>query len=508
MENLSYNECSTVNNEAYDVFGSRSGPVSYHDLYQILMDSVATSIILLDSDMRIVDANDNYLRRTRQNKSEIIGKSFTDIFPEIIVRELRLSEQIREILSGREDAKSGRMAYRAPGVPTRIYSYRLVPVPRAGGARDRMFVYVCLEDVTEKIRLSDEVRQVECHLASVVEAASDLIVSTDSDGKIISWNRGVELATGYSLLNVAGRPFSDLIEPNSKCCWEKSMRDVIQEKQRVTVELEIRKDKGDPVAVSWTFSRMSNKDGSVYGIVAVGRDLTEQRHLQMQVLQSQRLAAMGIMAGGIAHEIRNPLSLVSSACQFLQDDDLPPEFIKECALKIDEGITRTSQIIESLIAFARPMAQDTRFTSVDMNAVIQKCISVLSNEVSLGRIHIVLDLPKQPVLVFGSTTILQQVILNILLNAIKAMSEGGQLRIVLVNKDYEAAIQISDTGCGIPKKDIDRIFDPFYTTKQMGDGMGLGLSFCFSALKEHFGAIEIESNEGVGSVFKIRLPTA
>lgn len=253
---------------------------------------------------------------------------------------------------------------------------------------------------------------------------------------------------------------------------------------------------------------MSNKDGSVYGIVAVGRDLTEQRHLQMQVLQSQRLAAMGIMAGGIAHEIRNPLSLVSSACQFLQDDDLPPEFIKECALKIDEGITRTSQIIESLIAFARPMAQDTRFTSVDMNAVIQKCISVLSNEVSLGRIHIVLDLPKQPVLVFGSTTILQQVILNILLNAIKAMSEGGQLRIVLVNKDYEAAIQISDTGCGIPKKDIDRIFDPFYTTKQMGDGMGLGLSFCFSALKEHFGAIEIESNEGVGSVFKIRLPTA
>jgi len=242
------------------------------------------------------------------------------------------------------------------------------------------------------------------------------------------------------------------------------------------------------------------------GIVAVGRDLTEQRKIEAQLLQSQKLASLGVMAGGIAHEIRNPLAVCNSAAQFLMEDDLDPDFQKECAAKIRAGIQRASIIIENLLRFARPSAGDINMTKVNIISLLEETLTLISNQAKIQKIIIQTEFPQNPLLVNGFASLLQQMFMNLFLNAINAMPDGGSLNINVANPNTQVAISVADTGCGIPKPDIDNIFDPFFTKTSVGKGTGLGLSICYSIVKQHFGTIEVDSVEGKGSNFTVRLP--
>lgn len=152
------------------------------------------------------------------------------------------------------------------------------------------------------------------------------------------------------------------------------------------------KKEGGRITVSWVCSPMKNDLAETVGIVAVGRDETEQRRLEMQLLQSQKLAALGVMAGGIAHEIRTPLAICSSAAQFLKDGDLTPDFLQECADKIQVGIEKASFIIENLLRFARP-SERTEMAPVDLVAVLKEPLALVANQARLQKIGIVAHLP-------------------------------------------------------------------------------------------------------------------
>ncbi len=160
------------------------------------------------------------------------------------------------------------------------------------------------------------------------------------------------------------------------------------------------------------------------GVVAVGRDLTERRKFEAQLLQSQKLAALGVMAGGIAHEIRNPLAVCSSAAQFIMEEDISPEFRRECADKIHTGIQRASMIIENLLRFARPSVK-TELKEIDLTALIEETLSLVTNQARIQKIELHSQLPPRPILISGMEGLLQQAFLNLLLNAIKAMPDGG-----------------------------------------------------------------------------------
>lgn len=263
--------------------------------------------------------------------------------------------------------------------------------------------------------------------------------------------------------------------------------------------------RGDLIPVSWVCSSMKDSNSQPIGVVAVGRDLTERRKLEMQVLQSQKLAALGVMAGGIAHEIRNPLAVCFSAAQFLLEGNIPCEFEKECAEKIYAGIQRASNIIENLLRFARPSAE-TEIMPVDFVSLLKETLLLVANQAKIQKIKVATQLPKEAVVLDGIASLLQQVFMNLFMNAIKAMPDGGTLTISMTPGEYEVTVCVRDTGHGILPSDIPRIFDPFYTTSPVGKGTGLGLSICYSIVKQHLGSIGAESIEGKGSVFTVMLP--
>ncbi|MCG6941191.1 MAG: PAS domain-containing sensor histidine kinase, partial [Thiohalocapsa sp.] len=261
----------------------------------------------------------------------------------------------------------------------------------------------------------------------------------------------------------------------------------------------------EPILVSWLLSPMKDDMGAIIGAVAVGRDLTERRKLEFQLRQSHKLAALGVMAGGIAHEIRNPLAVCSSAAQFLLEEDLPEDFRQECIEKIQSGLHKASEIIENMLRFARPASQEI-MGEVDLLAVLRETLTLIDNQARVQKIRLQQHLPEQSVIVRGMPSLLQQVFMNLCLNAIQAMPDGGDLEITVQPLDNEVLVEVRDTGIGIAEADLERIFDPFHTSSSPGWGTGLGLSICYSIVQRHLGSIGAQSRLGQGSCFSVRLP--
>ncbi len=224
------------------------------------------------------------------------------------------------------------------------------------------YVLLLMDDVTEQMRMSEEIRQMERQLASVVESASDIVLSTDTRGNILTWNKAAQKTSGYSFEEVKGRPFFE-------CCDDAGVRRFFSRsaprESSGMIECNLKTKDGKDQSVSWVLSQMTNDAGQTVGFVIVGRDLTERRKFEMQIQESQKLASLGVMARGIAHEIRTPLTIASSAAQFLTEENLTPEFHRECAEKVHRGIRKASAIIENLLRFAHPSTNKHK-TPVDL----------------------------------------------------------------------------------------------------------------------------------------------
>lgn len=466
-------------------------------LYRTLTDSIPCSVLLLDGNLRVVLANRNFLQKSRRAQSETLGKPLGEVFPDTILTELGLESQIRQVFGGNPPKEAQRLTYRAPGVPIRVYFYSIVPVA-LGPRVDH--VLLLMDDITEQTRLCDEIRRMERHLASVVESASDLVVSVDGAGRIITWNKAAERISGYTLKEVKSLPLAGLLD-------EQDRPGELFEKGTIpnTAEWNLLTKSGQRRPVSWVISQMPDEQSRAHGYVAVGRDLTERRKFEQELLRSQKLAALGVMAGGIAHEIRTPLTISSSAAQFLMEEELLPEFRRECAQKVHDGIRRASIIIENLLRFARPSGQRDR-GPLDLPRVITEAAGVIASQASLQKVHLVTHLAEGPITVLGVPSLLEQVFVNLLLNAIHAMPEGGTLDLSAGVVSGEAVARVADTGHGISREDIDKIFDPFYTGDTAGKGTGLGLSLCYSIIRQHMGSIHVESEVNKGTVFTIKLP--
>ncbi|MEK6655723.1 MAG: PAS domain S-box protein, partial [Thermodesulfobacteriota bacterium] len=312
-------------------------------LYRSLLEAIPSSVLLLDEDLRVVLANRNFLEKSRQTAGQTIGKRLTEVFPEVIIAEMGLERQVRNVFRNNQAMQGQRLTYRTPGVPIRVYYYSVVPV--SWGVRVD-HVLLLMDDVTEQMQMSEEIRQMERQLASVVESASDIVLSTDTEGNILTWNKAAQKTSGYSFEEVKGRPFFEY-------CDEAGIRGffsrVASRESSGIIECNLKTKDAKHRSVSWVLSQMTNDAGRTVGFVIVGRDLTERRKFEMQIQESQKLASLGVMARGIAHEIRTPLTIASSAAQFLTEGNLAPEFHRECAEKVHSGIRKASTIIENLL---------------------------------------------------------------------------------------------------------------------------------------------------------------
>ncbi|HWR11655.1 MAG TPA: ATP-binding protein [Rectinemataceae bacterium] len=475
----------------------------YEHLYTMLLDAIPSSVLLIAKNLRIISANRNFLEKSQRSLRETVGHRLEEAFPSVILEQMDIARRVQHVIETNQPTQGERITYRAPGVPIRIYYYSLTPFSWQGQTEG---VLLLMDDVTEQVRLSEEVRRVERHMASIVDSASDLMLSTDKMGNILTWNSAAERLSGYSAAEVLGHKFVEYCAGEEQADIEDIFARIDTRNATQIKECPLKTKRSTFILVSWVFSPLPDRSSQTVGVVAVGRDLTERRKFEMELIQSQRLAAMGVMAGGIAHEIRNPLAICSSAAQFLtEEDDITPEFRKECAEKICRGIQRATAIIESLLKFSHPCVT-ARTSSIDLVDMIQETLNLLAQQATLQRIETKVIFPKGSVVVQGEATLLQQVFMNLFLNAINAMPRGGRLEVGVRPVDAGVCVMVSDTGCGIAERDIERIFDPFYTTSPVGKGTGLGLSICYSIVQQHGGSIFVESTEGKGSTFIVTLP--
>ncbi len=253
----------------------------------------------------------------------------------------------------------------------------------------------------------------------------------------------------------------------------------------------------------------SNTDGELrFGRIWTFDDVTERRRLENQVRESQKMDAVGQLAGGIAHDFNNTLATILANVELMREQ--PESAIKECFDQIDDcekSIQRAVQLIRSLLEYSR----DTRLekTIRDVNQLIVETEHFIRSTVgSLVDVRVVLD--EDPQYIHGDPVRLQQVLINLCLNARDAITDSGVIRIethsITRNDERFVEIRVSDTGCGIASEDISRVFDPFYSTKDVGKGAGLGLSMCYGIVSQHSGTMTVDSTVGIGSTFTIRLP--
>jgi PAS domain S-box-containing protein len=382
----------------------------------------------------------------------------------------------------------------------------IAPVEVDGAAASVVF----LRDVSERRRTEESLRRSEARLRALIESAPD--------GIVISRDRTIAFANpaAASLLgfdhphDLVGRSFGELLHPED---FETMGARLAQLEPGGAAqgphEYRARARDGRALVVEVTSILFDDEEGA--SVVGFARDVTESRRLQAQLMRADRLAALGTMAAGVAHEINNPLAFMSLGLDAverrLEADEPDREAIQATLADVRHGVDRIAAIVRQLRAFSRAEETGSR-AGVDVRAAVESAAQMAAHELrQYGQLET--DVPEALPPVRGEATQLEQVFLNLLLNAAHALdveTGGGRVRIAARALEDAVEVTVEDDGRGIPERDLAQIFDPFFTTKPVGSGTGLGLSICHSIVTGLGGSIAVDSEPERGTAVRVRLP--
>jgi signal transduction histidine kinase len=258
------------------------------------------------------------------------------------------------------------------------------------------------------------------------------------------------------------------------------------------------------VTVNVAIAPLVTRDGSCIGRLVILDDITEREELERKLVQADKLSSIGLLAAGVAHEVNTPLAVISTYAQMLAKQVAGDEQKSKLLDKIARSTFRASEIVNSLLNFSR--TSTTAFEDIDLNRVLRETLTLLEHQFQKASINLELELDDSIPPIRGNAGKLQQVFLNLFINARDAMESGGRLRVATTPDAAGVRIEVSDSGPGIPRENLARIFDPFFTTKGARKGTGLGLSVSYGIVEEHGGVIEVESKPGEGTIFRLEFP--
>jgi PAS domain S-box-containing protein len=361
-------------------------------------------------------------------------------------------------------------------------------------------------DLTDVRRLEDELAEKHQFMANILQDSADAIITLDPDNVITSWNRGAEAIFGYTAAEVTGRSISFLLPPELQ---ESDELALISERLRTrgavrSYQTERLTKDGRRIQVIFTRTAIRDESGKLIGSSAVLKDVTIFRNLERQLADTEHLATLGELSAGLAHEIKNPLAGIKGAIDVIRDSLPTTDLHREILGDVLHEVNRIDKIVRDLLNYAKP--KPPSISEIHLADVAQRLIAMArqssKKDAQSIRLHLSGEIPGFS----GDETQLEQVLLNLLLNAQAALPMDGHITVRLSHEPEEHVIRIEveDDGPGIAEEIRRKIFQPFFTTRT--EGTGLGLATCLKNVQYHGGTIDVSSEPGRGTRFTVNLP--
>ena len=482
------------------------------DYLNNVLENAFDMIITTDLDSDIVSFNRGGERMLGYSRKEVLGKSVEILWPD--PEERRALMRKLEHFDGAISNFETQLKHRNGNLVDISLSLSLL-FDNIGHVVGTVGIS---KDITARKRAEAELKATRDYLNAIVENTPDMIITTDLNNKIVSFNRGAEKILLYARDEVMGHDIESLyVDPE-----ERKVLATYLASQEVAVnyETQLKTKTGGPIDIDLTLSYLKDRNDNIIGTVGISKDITEKKRVeaeleqkkaeleeaQLQVMHSEKMASLGKLATSVAHEINNPLGGILLFCEMILEEIPDDDSNRSDLLQIREQTLRCKDIVKGLLEFGRMTG--THYAFIDLNRTVEQGLALFANQAIFQNIEIVRHMDAQLPQIMGDASQLNQVFTNLIINALDAMDGQGILTITTAvdQKAEEVFVRFTDTGRGIKAEELPRLFEPFFTTKPVGEGVGLGLSTSYSIVKRHGGRIEVEGEVGEGASFTVYLP--
>ena len=480
--------------------------------YRVLFDRSADAIFMVDPSGDIVAVNEREQEVLGYTRDGLLVESLLTLVPDSYKE--TVTRLLERVVSNEEKVPATELEVYDAQRTLRSVEMDVIRV----GEGSLLSIMVQLRDITERKLLeaqlqrhseelegkvqerTREIQKTQKYLESLLENANDVIYTLDRDQRFTYVNSKVE-TWGYRKEDLLGRPFLTLLAKRHR---SRRLKDILELDVKQEYEVEVISQSGELRSVLVSVSPLENERHSVIGVLGIARDITDRKLMEEQFRNTERLASVGKLAAGVAHEINNPLGGILNCLYNIRKGTLPAERQEEYLTYMEDGLRRAQKIVRQLLDFSQQ--HEPEFSMNDMNGLVDRVLVLTNHAIAEKRLQLhkvyAHDLPS----LFVDPQMIEQVLTNLILNAVQATEEGGSIILQTRVAHERCEIDVGDTGSGIDPEVRPHIFDPFFTTKGTGEGTGLGLSVSLGIVERHGGHLTVESEVGKGTVFTVSLP--
>ncbi|NOY58992.1 MAG: PAS domain S-box protein [Calditrichaeota bacterium] len=480
--------------------------------YQTLIENVHDLVFTLNGNGEFTYVNPRLAEFTGRGKTDWLGNRYDHlIYDEDL---LSARENLEKTFQGQTRSFEARMQNRDG---TAVYfSTNLTPILESG---EVVGIVGISRDINERMKLQQELTELKNFNESIIESMQSGLITLDLNERIMSFNSGAQEALEYKSAEVRGMPVCDILGKDATDVILKHNGSTSVPKREVTVFTK----SGREVHIGFTVTPRLDDEGNKVGTIISFKDISQIKSMQAEVIRMDRLASLGVLVSGIAHEIRNPLAGIKTITQTLEEELGGDDERKIKLERIVRQVNRLDELLKTFFDYVKPRPPMRKIHHV--RDIAHEVLTLVDKKIAENKISWHENYDENHSYVFADFHQIQQVVLNLILNAIDAMEDGGQLTLMVgpsgkVDSDGKRTnksnpkqnenngfveISLTDTGVGIKDKDLENIFNPFFTTKSKGTG--LGLSIVYRIVNDHDGKISVNSTVGVGTTISILLPS-
>lgn len=463
-----------------------------------LINSMVDVVNFKDGQGRWIQANNYGLRLFNLEDVDYKGKTDSELaeyseFYSEALRDCHISDE-----KAWNEGKIIRVEETLPQRDGNTKTFDTIKVPLYHDDGSRQGLVIIGRDITERKNIENLLEESRQQYKSLFEYSPDIVSMLDLNGAITNLNPQFKKITGYDSQPYIGKSITDLLPDAYKQTVLDKISKVVQDKRPQMFELTIPHKNGNGIIMQST-SLPIIVNNEIAGIICYARDVTELRQTEERLRRTDKLSVVGELSASVAHEIRNPLTSIKGLIQLIQMDDEKHQLYYK--IMLDE-LNRINYIVGELLLLAKP--QQIKFTEADLQLILYNVISLLKTEASLYNIQIEFEVTDQPIVIQCEPNQLKQLFINIVKNAIEASSAGDTVSITAQSTDHDVTVIVKDQGFGISKELMERIGEPFYSSKEKGTGLGMTVSF--KIVQSHNGTIKFNSQPQKGTEVIIKLP--